>query len=132
MIKKISLLQISLAIISIVVIMYIVVVNFSGVETTYECKGVLTENKIDSESKLFLKIDRYRWWVHLWSDDYASVFIELPSQPYEFFHNTELVGQTLHVYDNGKKPIGYFSLLSKTIMFKTAFGFYEGNCSITK
>lgn len=85
--------------------LYLIAVNFSAVETRYECTGDLTQSDESSPTTLFLKHQKYRWWVNLWSDSKGSAWIEIPNQTVEYFGNISGDGDILQIADSVSFPV---------------------------
>lgn len=111
------------------VALFLFVANFSAVETRYECPGTITRDDTSTTTTLFVKVDNYRWWVHLWADSDASFGYEIPNESVGYFSDVIEVGDQLQIYEPQKKDIaGNFSTLSKTLALKVPGGFFDGIC----
>ena len=127
MLKK--LIKLTVVVASAAVIFLFIAMNYSSVETRFECVGELTAAGNAKQSKMFLKIVKYRWWVGLWSDDDGMVFTEVPTQSYQYFEHLNEVGEMWQISDGYPPEIkGAFSAISNTLMIQTSNGFFEGAC----
>jgi hypothetical protein len=111
------------------VALFLIVVNFSAVQTRYECPGTISRNGASETATLFVKVETYRWWVHLWADSDASFWYEIPSVTVGYFGDVIEVGDQLQIYEFQNKGIaGNFSTLSKALALKVPGGFFDGIC----
>jgi hypothetical protein len=115
-------------------LLFFFVANFSAVESRYECNGKITIDGTQHPTVVFLKLQKYRWWVSLWSDSNGSAWVELPNQSSSFFGNVTKAGDQLQFWDTfgaalPSKLSGTFSSLSGALMvrLKTETVF-EGAC----
>ena len=53
--------------------LFLFVVNFSAVETRFQCSGEIASQNTRQQTTIFMKLDEYRWWVGLWSESDGSV-----------------------------------------------------------
>jgi len=95
---------------------------FSASESRFECRGVVTEQGVESPARVFLKLERYRWWVGLWSDSWGSAWIEVPSETVIYVGQITNAGDLLAFWEPHDKFRGNFSTLSKTL----GVGIYQG------
>jgi hypothetical protein len=126
MIKK--LLKIAAALLVVPVLLYVVAVNFSAIESRYECKGTIISNGITRPTVVYVKLNEYRWWVGLWSDSDGSLNLEIPNEFVDYFGDLKEVGDQLQVFDHSKNLVGSYSRLSGTLALKTSRGFIDGTC----
>jgi hypothetical protein len=104
------------------ILLFLLVSRYSSVETKYECSGVMTPQTGNSQPKtVFIKIENARWWVGLWSDSDASVFLEIPNEAVDYYGHAVEVGDQLQIYDLNEVYKGNFSVLSKTLGLSTFF-----------
>jgi hypothetical protein len=108
-------------------------INFSSVESRYECNGTVTNDGNSQPFTLFAKLSTFRWWVRLWSDSYGNLWIEVPSQTIEYFNHIRQVGDQLQLLDDDLKGAremrGNFSTLSKYLSVQVpGVGFFDGSC----
>jgi hypothetical protein len=113
------------------VFLFIVVANFSTSTESYRCDGVLTNEDETIEIPLFFELNRYRFWVGLWSGSYGDFEYEIPNTTVGTFLHLDKVGNQIQIYE--KHPTlslqGNFSTLSKTLTLNIGyFGFFDGEC----
>lgn len=109
-----------------------VVVFFSSVETRYECAGTLSAKEVTSKAKIFVKIERYRWWVKLWSSSDGALWVEVPNKIFDYYSSLTAVGDQLQIsrtQEELKGLWGYYSSLSNTLVLETSVGTFNGQCS---
>jgi len=123
--------QAFVSLIFIIVITLVAVLNFSAVETAFECKGKISADNTSEESTIYIKLSEYRPWVGLWSDADGDLKFEIPSKYLGFYTPIQEVGDQLQIYD-GQKIAGNFSKLSKVLALKVPSGFFDGNCIAIK
>jgi hypothetical protein len=112
-----------------VVLLFLFVANFSATTFRYECSGQITSNGTTQPAKLFFKLERYRWWVGLWSDSKGDAWVEVPNQTVSYFGHVSEAGDLLHLSDSPEKFGGIFSTLSHAIgVSLDAFGVFDGAC----
>jgi len=111
------------------ILLFLFVANYSAAEYRYECNGQITANGSEQPATLFLKLERYRWWVGLWSDSKGSAWVELPNQTVSYFGHVTEAGDLLQFWDSPKKFSGNFSSLSGAIGVDLGgFGVFDGSC----
>lgn len=117
-----------MAVIIILYAMGIFLSKYSAVETRFECKGLITSNNTTQESTIYIILNRYRWWVGLWSNSYGDLKFEVPGKVLGYYTPVYEVGEQLQIYD-GKKIAGHFSTLSHFLALKAPTGFFDGTCN---
>ena len=110
------------------VLLFLFVVNFSAVESRFECAGGFTAKTGKKSAAAYIKLHEYRWWVGLWSNADAAIWVEVPNETTEYFSNVTRVGDQLQIRDSQNNPQGSYSTLSKTLALQTYLGFYDGTC----
>lgn len=111
------------------VLLFVFVANFSAVEARFECNGKITLNGAEHSTQAFLKLQKYRWWIGLWSDSSGSAWVELPNRTVSYFGHLTETGDLLQLWDSPNKFSGNFSSLSGAIRVDLgAFGVFEGTC----
>ena len=112
------------------VLLFAFVVNFSAVESRFQCPGELTDTGGAKPVTAYIKLHRYRWWVGLWSNSEGDLRLEMPhpNTAYEYWPHIIQVGDQLQIYDFDKRAQGMFSTLSNAIAIKTYRGFFDGSC----
>jgi len=108
--------------------LFLFVVNFSAVETRFQCPGEISSQNNSRQATIFMKLHEYRWWVGLWGDSDGSVWLEVPNQTTEYFGHVVEVGDQLQIYGYQRNPTGYFSTLSKTLAITTSGWSFDGTC----
>lgn len=116
-----------------VVLLYLIALNFSEVESRYECAGTYTKDGLEQPTTAFLKLNKYRFWVGLWSDSRGSVWIEVPNKTVEYFEHVQ--GDDLLAFKNTQhgngldSDQGTFWLLSGALNFEIRYwGKFNGAC----
>ncbi len=112
--------------------LFSVVVFFSSAESRYECTGTLSTKEITSKAKVFIKIERYRWWVKLWSPSDGALWVEVPNKLFDYYSSLTKVGDQLQISrtkDELKGLWGYYSLLSNNLTLETSMGNFSGQCT---
>lgn len=113
----------------VILALLVVVANFSTVESRFECNGTLIANGAKKPDTVFFKLEKYRWWVGLWSDSAGSAWVELPNRTVSYFGDVREAGDFLQLGDSPGKLKGNFSTLSKTIGLELGgFGVFDGTC----
>lgn len=108
--------------------LFLFIVNFSTVETRLQCSGEISAQNNPQQATIFMKLHEYRWWVGLWSDSDASVWLEVPNRRFEYFGHVVEVGDQLQIYDSQRNLKGHFSSLSKTLAVTTSAWSFDGAC----
>lgn len=111
-----------------VVLLFAFVANFSAVESRFQCSGSLSLNDASSTATVYLRVERYRWWVSLWSDSDAAIWLEIPNQFVETFSEVLEVGDQLQIFGLDAEIKGNFSTLSHVLALQTSRGFFDGEC----
>jgi hypothetical protein len=113
-------------------LLFLLVANFSVVESRFECNGKITADGAEQPATVFVKLEKYRWWVGLWSDSSGSAWVEIPNQTISYFGHVTEAGDQLQLWDSFGSPSnisGIFSTLSRTLGVKAgALGVFEGAC----
>lgn len=108
-------------------------INFSSVETKFKCDGKISDNGSEYNSIIFLKLEKYRWWVGLWSDSKGSAWIEIPNKTVEYFGYISGSGDVIQMGASPGEFGGVFSNLSKTIGVSIKpYGVFDGSCEIIR
>lgn len=106
----------------------VVIFNFSAKETRFECTGTLNAGGNPDQRTIYIKLNEYRPWVHLWTDADGDLTFEVPNQFYGYYTPIRITGDHLRIFD-GENIAGNFSRLSKAIMLKVHTGYFEGTCN---
>jgi len=111
---------------------FIFIVNFSSTETSYRCVGKFTYNGDALEQReIFIKHERYRWWVDLWSESNSdgNLWFEIPGKSVHYFSHLHEMENMIQISIEQGKFKGQFSKLSNTLSLKTYIGVFDGVCS---
>ena len=112
------------------IILFIIVINFSGKESKFECSGEITQEATRKPTKVYLKLTEYRFWVGLWSKSKGCLSLEIPNRTFAYYEQIDRVGDNLHIYSNNDAK-GLFSRLSNALTLDIgAFGVFEGTCNL--
>jgi hypothetical protein len=127
-----KLIKILAAIGVVVLLLFIFVVNFSAVESRFQCPGEISSTDGSRPVTVYLKLEEYRWWVGLWSESDAAMHIEIPNNHIDYFGNIKKVGDQYQIFDSANSLKGNFSTLSKTLTIqlpiKLKTDFFDGTC----
>jgi hypothetical protein len=127
-----KLLKILGGLVALAVLLFLFVANFSAKESRFMCNGMITDNGAEQTAVIFLKLEKYRWWVGLWGDSRGSAWVEIPNKTVAYFGHVTEAGDLLQFWDSFGTPqnfSGNFSTLSNTIGVKIdAYGTFEGTC----
>src|SRR5690606_18379823 len=85
-------------------LLFLFVANFSAAESRFKCSGRITVNEGDRPATIFLKLQKYRWWVGLWSDSRGSAWVELPNQTVSYFGYVTEAGDLLQFWESFGSP----------------------------
>lgn len=116
----------------VIILLLAFVIKFSSANTQYECEGHRTFAITGTvePTKLFLKLEEYRFWVNLWSNSDAALHVEIPNVGFFYFHKLTKEGELLKIYGNsGSEISGHFSNLSKNLALNLGSTFFEGSCN---
>lgn len=115
-----------------VLLLFVFIVNFSAVESRFQCPGEISSTDGSRPITVYLKLEEYRWWVGLWGKSDAALHIEIPNTYVDYFGDVKKVGDQYVVFDSAKKIKGNFSTLSKTLAInlplKRQTDFFDGTC----
>jgi hypothetical protein len=101
--------------------------NYSQIPSRYECNGTYESNDAKTtKGKLFLRINLYRFYVHLWSDSDGNYFMEDMRGTLSYGNKLRDDGTTAIYLTNND---GMLSKTSGNLWIKTSMGLFEGNCS---
>lgn len=116
----------------IALLLFVFVVNFSTIESRFQCLGEISSKDGSHPSTVYLELEEYRWWVKLWSESDAAIRIEIPNTYVDYFGNVKKTGNQYQVFDTSKSFKGNFSILSKTLAIrlpvKLKTDFFDGTC----
>ena len=114
----------------IAILLFIFVANFSSVESNFECSGEMTSNGSSKPSTIYIKFEKYRWWIG--GDSDGNLYLEIPNETVQYFSNVVDVGPQVQILSSQNEIKGNFSTLSKTLAFSTPVGFFDGTCKNTR
>ncbi len=112
-----------------VLLLFVLAAKFSTVETRYRCDATLMSNGNAEDLTVYLKLERYRWWVGLWSNSDGTLWMETPNQGTDYFGHLVEVGDQIQIHVSPDTLRGQFSLLSKALSVVTLRGHIEGSCA---
>jgi hypothetical protein len=108
---------------------YLFLVYFSATETRLACDGTMTSKGTGTASKVFVRLQDYRWWVKLWSTSEGSLWLEVPNTTVEYYPRLSVAGDQLQIFNSAGKLQGQLSKLSFALNLSTPAGLFEGSCS---
>ena len=112
---------------------FVLVANFSTLETRFQCPGEISSADGSRPVTVYLKLEEYRWWVGLWNESDAAINIEVPNTHLDYFGNLKKVGDQYQIFDSDKSLKGNFSTLSKALAIqlplKLKTDFFDGICT---
>ena len=111
-----------------VVLLYFFVVNYSSVETSFECPGGFTNSNLTEPATIFFRLEEYRWWVGLWNESDGNLRLEVPNERVDYYPQLVEVGDQIQIVDYEGEIAGNFSTLSNVFALNTALGFFDGSC----
>lgn len=111
-----------------VAVLFLVLANFSIVESRYQCSGETSAGESKTPKKLFLALETYRPWVNLWSNSDGNITIEIPNEVVRYYSHVEETGAQLQIYSSPNDLKGNFSTLSRSLSLDTPVGLFEGQC----
>ena len=111
-----------------VVLLFLFIVKFSAVESRFECPGKLTSKDGSHPVTAYIKFEEYRWWVGLWRESDAALYLEIPNTAFDYFGYVKRVGDQYQIFGSQKNLKGNLSTLSKTLALSTSVGFFDGVC----
>jgi hypothetical protein len=113
--------------------LFYVVANHSiADEYQIVCKGqYFLKGKVIDEGKVFFKFQKFRWWVHLWSDSDGQGFVENKGGYIHHLSDLEILdGWGDIVFDKyGGMKKGRYSAMSKTMRYVYGNQLFEGQCA---
>jgi len=124
-----------------VVLFFVVVANYSEEVTQYSCLGTYkTKNETEEPGEVFIKVNKYRWWVGIWNDKSdGTIFVEyrkgidpntkIPLSYIDHLLDTSHAEGVIHIRDSKMTPAGAFYLLSGSVTLKSTYGWFDGKCS---
>ena len=116
------------------ILLYLFVVNFSAVQSRFECSGEILLKGGEGATEpltIYIRLEEYRWWVQLWGDSDGNLWVEIPNENFLSFNHLSEIGDQLQIFDGYGEEMelhGYFSKLSKFVSLKTPGGIFDGPC----
>ena len=111
-----------------VVTCLVVLSNFSSTERRFECAGTISSREHTSDEQAFIRWEKYRWWVGLWSDSEGNIWLEIPNKTAAYYEMIEQSRDQVTIRTNGKMA-GLFSTLSNSIDIDIpVYGPFSGTC----
>jgi hypothetical protein len=111
------------------------IANYSVVESRYACDGTYSRGNELTQGQVFVKIEKYKWWVDLWSDGKSdgTILLEFRKSrvdpPWtDFYPHIDFAQEQVQIYDLKDSSIGVISLLSKKITINSSYGVFDGEC----
>jgi hypothetical protein len=110
------------------ILLLVVIINFSVVETRFQCSGKIISKANSTPSTIYMKLGIYRWWVYLWGvDSSGELDVEMPNEDVDHF-KIKMAGEQIEIWDYEHHLKGQYSMLSNAISLSTDMGFFEGAC----
>jgi hypothetical protein len=109
-------------------VLLLVQIKFSEIQSKYECDGVFSSADQKTAGKIFIELNEFRFWVHLWSESDGILYTEIPNELFYYYEEISDIGDIIQIYKDNSF-VGQFSKLSKTLALKTpTTGFFDGTC----
>lgn len=118
------------ALLGIDILVFLFIVNFSSVNTNYECKGAIESEESNQPLTVYIAVEEYRWWVGLWSESDGNIQLESANQSINYYDHLDKTGNNLFIYEYPKEMKGSFSTLSKILTLNTPYGYFDGKCKV--
>lgn len=100
--------------------------NHSIVESKFKCSGSYATKLGTQQSDAFIKMHRYRPWVHLWSHSDGAVWVEIPNHTFDYFGQVEIQDAGISIRDQNGSPVGFLSNVGNTVSISTQKWDYNG------
>jgi hypothetical protein len=111
--------------------LFLFIANFSSTVTKFECQGHLVKSEISSPETIYLRLEKYKWWIVVWGDSDGELILEIPNTTFRYFSRVKDNNMQLRIYDN-EEFVGALSSLSKVLAIKTHYGFFDGKCHVVE
>ena len=111
------------------VVLFLFAVNFSSSASSFVCNGTTASQQGPRPTTIYIKLEKYRWWVGLWSKSNGALHAEVPNTFIEYFEHIASVEDQLQIFDAERRLKGNFSYLSNTLVLSTPGGLFDGNCA---
>lgn len=109
----------------IAIFIFVIVINFSAVESRYQCTGKISSGDSSHPTTAYIKLIKYRWWVDLWSKSNGALWLEIPNKSIDYYEKIIEIEDQLQIYDSQSNIKGSFSTLSMALFV----GDFEGTCN---
>lgn len=111
------------------ILLFAFIAKSSSVESRFECNGRITNHESNEPATIALKIQKYRWWVSLWSASRGYVWIEVPNRDVHYFEHVNQAGDLLRFRKMESQLSGIFSTLSGAVGVSLGGAtVFEGSC----
>ena len=112
----------------VLIVIFLFLVRFTVVTSSFECPGTITSEDETQSLTIYIKIEKYRWWVKLWADPDGDFTCEIPNETVDYTQHIIKVGDQFQILDFDKHIKGNFSTLSKTLALSSDKRFFDGVC----
>ena len=109
---------------------FVFIANLSVASYRYECVGEVVNRQSTSPVTVFIKVERYRWWVGLWGDSDGSLYVEVPNGFVRYFGDLRELGEQTQIFDFDGRLQGNFSSLSRILALDLPNGMFDGRCEL--
>jgi len=109
-------------------VLFLLVVNFSVVETALSCSGAISEQGASRPGKAVVTIRSYRPWVTLWSENKGYIWIDLPEQSGSCHVYLRDDSQLVRISDRAARLEGMYSTSSRTLHLQTPDWSFDAVC----
>lgn len=112
-----------------VLLLFVFVIHFSVVESRLECPGNIFWRGSSRSVTVYVRFERYRWWI--WGPSDGAMHLEIPHTTVDYFGYIIKIGDQYAIFDSLTPPRhlkGGFSALSGALSISTSTGFFEGRC----
>ncbi len=112
---------------------YVILARFSTSESVWACSGTITRGGAEENAEAYLRLEKYRPWVSLWSSSYGNLHLEIPNTTFQYYGHITSSGDNLTIYSSERGGIkGIFSMLSYSLMVDAGIGVFDGKCTERK
>jgi len=126
-IKKIGVFLAS--IILILGMLYYLVVNYSTTTYYLKCNGELIRSNDEKVNEIiYLKIEKYSSWVHLWSESDGNIIANGGHLYRHYFGNIQIDNISISIHGSDNSIDGQYTIPSDKIWLSTVNGHYRGVC----
>ena len=87
----------ALTLVALAALAFVVLAYFSQTKSAFRCEGELTRQSQTKPVTFFMTLEKYRWWVGLWSRSKGMIVIEAPKEQiaYEPYLHLQNVGDSI-------------------------------------